>query len=169
MASISPEPCLTDFLMVYLWHTATFDQSLKMCVCRVAYKKAWAVSERCISEETREEQTWTSTSLLRPGHSWLLSSLCSLCKSFKIDWYGLFSCQNCVEIPFMLWQSYAYWSYGVFKKMGVPGPSPVPFFGTMLAYRNVSCTNIKRHNITRYIILHDNTEYNFCTKSNTFL
>ncbi|XP_075890945.1 cytochrome P450 3A40-like [Nelusetta ayraudi] len=30
---------------------------------------------------------------------------------------------------------YAYWPYGVFKKMGVPGPKPVPLFGTMLAYR----------------------------------
>lgn len=30
---------------------------------------------------------------------------------------------------------YLYWPYGVFKKMGVPGPKPVPFFGTMLAYK----------------------------------
>ncbi|KAM8771555.1 cytochrome P450 3A40-like [Acanthopagrus schlegelii] len=30
---------------------------------------------------------------------------------------------------------YAYWPYGTFKKMGIPGPKPVPFFGTMLAYR----------------------------------
>lgn len=32
---------------------------------------------------------------------------------------------------------YAYWPYGTFKKMGIPGPKPVPFFGTMLAYRKV--------------------------------
>ncbi|XP_029011549.1 cytochrome P450 3A40-like isoform X2 [Betta splendens] len=30
---------------------------------------------------------------------------------------------------------YAYWPYGVFKKMGVPGPKPLPFIGTMLAYK----------------------------------
>ncbi|KAM7394532.1 hypothetical protein PAMP_021329 [Pampus punctatissimus] len=30
---------------------------------------------------------------------------------------------------------YAYWPYGTFKKLGIPGPKPVPFFGTMLAYR----------------------------------
>uniref|UniRef100_A0A3Q3LQP0 Cytochrome P450 3A n=1 Tax=Mastacembelus armatus TaxID=205130 RepID=A0A3Q3LQP0_9TELE len=30
---------------------------------------------------------------------------------------------------------YAYWPYGVFKRMGIPGPKPVPLFGTMLAYR----------------------------------
>ncbi|XP_041838222.1 cytochrome P450 3A30 [Melanotaenia boesemani] len=30
---------------------------------------------------------------------------------------------------------YVYWPYGTFKRLGVPGPRPVPFFGTMLAYR----------------------------------
>uniref|UniRef100_A0A8C4Z8R7 Cytochrome P450 3A n=1 Tax=Gadus morhua TaxID=8049 RepID=A0A8C4Z8R7_GADMO len=30
---------------------------------------------------------------------------------------------------------YAYWPYGVFKRIGVPGPKPIPFFGTMLAYK----------------------------------
>ncbi|XP_078146992.1 cytochrome P450 3A40-like isoform X1 [Centroberyx gerrardi] len=30
---------------------------------------------------------------------------------------------------------YAYWPYGIFQKLGIPGPKPVPFFGTMLAYR----------------------------------
>uniref|UniRef100_A0A8C8DM62 Cytochrome P450 3A n=1 Tax=Oryzias sinensis TaxID=183150 RepID=A0A8C8DM62_9TELE len=33
---------------------------------------------------------------------------------------------------------YAYWPYGTFKRLGIPGPKPVPFFGTMLAYRKVS-------------------------------
>lgn len=37
----------------------------------------------------------------------------------------------------MLSRRYAYWPYGVFKKMGIPGPTPVPLFGTMLAYRKV--------------------------------
>uniref|UniRef100_A0A3P8URL3 Cytochrome P450 3A n=1 Tax=Cynoglossus semilaevis TaxID=244447 RepID=A0A3P8URL3_CYNSE len=30
---------------------------------------------------------------------------------------------------------YAYWPYGVFKRLGIPGPKPVMFFGTMLGYR----------------------------------
>ncbi|KAM9362463.1 cytochrome P450 3A40-like [Symphorus nematophorus] len=30
---------------------------------------------------------------------------------------------------------YVYWPYGTFKRMDIPGPKPVPFFGTMLAYR----------------------------------
>ncbi|KAB5523790.1 hypothetical protein PHYPO_G00156470 [Pangasianodon hypophthalmus] len=30
---------------------------------------------------------------------------------------------------------YGYWPYGFFKRLGVPGPKPVPFFGTMLQYR----------------------------------
>ncbi|KAM6941813.1 cytochrome P450 3A40-like [Lycodopsis pacificus] len=30
---------------------------------------------------------------------------------------------------------YSCWTFGTFKKMGVPGPKPIPFFGTMLAYR----------------------------------
>ncbi|KAM3624158.1 uncharacterized protein V6R79_019912 [Siganus canaliculatus] len=34
-----------------------------------------------------------------------------------------------------LFITYAYWPYSTFKKMGIPGPKPVPFFGTMLAYR----------------------------------
>ncbi|NP_001296866.1 cytochrome P450 3A56 [Fundulus heteroclitus] len=30
---------------------------------------------------------------------------------------------------------YAYWPYGTFKRLGISGPKPVPFFGTMLHYR----------------------------------
>ncbi|XP_029949494.1 cytochrome P450 3A40-like [Salarias fasciatus] len=30
---------------------------------------------------------------------------------------------------------YSTWMFGTFKKLGVPGPKPIPFFGTMLAYR----------------------------------
>ncbi|XP_058236760.1 cytochrome P450 3A56-like isoform X2 [Hemibagrus wyckioides] len=30
---------------------------------------------------------------------------------------------------------YGYWPYGLFKRLGVPGPKPIPFLGTMLEYR----------------------------------
>uniref|UniRef100_A0A8C8SC68 Cytochrome P450 3A n=1 Tax=Pelusios castaneus TaxID=367368 RepID=A0A8C8SC68_9SAUR len=30
---------------------------------------------------------------------------------------------------------YGIWPYGVFNKLGIPGPKPVPFFGVSLAYR----------------------------------
>ncbi|XP_059190006.1 cytochrome P450 3A40-like [Centropristis striata] len=30
---------------------------------------------------------------------------------------------------------YSCWKFGTFKKLGVPGPQPIPLFGTMLAYR----------------------------------
>uniref|UniRef100_A0A3B4GYW5 Uncharacterized protein n=1 Tax=Pundamilia nyererei TaxID=303518 RepID=A0A3B4GYW5_9CICH len=34
-----------------------------------------------------------------------------------------------------VWVRYSCWTYGTFKRLGVPGPSPIPFFGTMLKYR----------------------------------
>uniref|UniRef100_A0A673GZL2 Uncharacterized protein n=1 Tax=Sinocyclocheilus rhinocerous TaxID=307959 RepID=A0A673GZL2_9TELE len=34
---------------------------------------------------------------------------------------------------------YGSWPHGVFKKLGIPGPKALPFFGTMLEYRKVSC------------------------------
>ncbi|XP_056264464.1 cytochrome P450 3A40-like [Pseudoliparis swirei] len=30
---------------------------------------------------------------------------------------------------------YSCWTHGIFKKLGIPGPRPVPFFGTMLGYK----------------------------------
>ncbi|XP_029950461.1 cytochrome P450 3A40-like [Salarias fasciatus] len=30
---------------------------------------------------------------------------------------------------------YSTWTFGTFKKLGVPGPKPIPLFGTMLAYK----------------------------------
>nr|AUX14916.1 cytochrome p450 CYP3A177 [Kryptolebias marmoratus] len=30
---------------------------------------------------------------------------------------------------------YGYWPYGTFKKLGISGPKPLPFFGTLLHYR----------------------------------
>uniref|UniRef100_A0A3Q0SQP3 Cytochrome P450 3A n=1 Tax=Amphilophus citrinellus TaxID=61819 RepID=A0A3Q0SQP3_AMPCI len=32
---------------------------------------------------------------------------------------------------------YSCWTHGTFKKLGIPGPSPVPLFGNMLAYKKV--------------------------------
>ncbi|XP_051982503.1 cytochrome P450 3A30-like isoform X1 [Xyrauchen texanus] len=52
--------------------------------------------------------------------------------------YGLFFSAEtwallllCVALLFM----YGYWPHSFFKKLGIPGPKPVPFFGTMLEYR----------------------------------
>ncbi|KAM4603947.1 cytochrome P450 3A40-like [Polymixia lowei] len=37
----------------------------------------------------------------------------------------------CITLIFV----YGYWPYGIFKKLGIPGPKPIPFFGTLLEYR----------------------------------
>lgn len=50
--------------------------------------------------------------------------------------------------------------------MGVPGPSPVPFFGTILEYRRVRCTNLKGHNITRSFLY---TSVSFCMSSSRII
>ncbi|XP_023123503.2 cytochrome P450 3A30-like [Amphiprion ocellaris] len=54
-----------------------------------------------------------------------------------MDYFFYFSIQTwTLLVAFVtLFYIYANWTYGTFKKMGIPGPSPVPLFGTMLAYR----------------------------------
>uniref|UniRef100_A0AAQ5WW09 unspecific monooxygenase n=1 Tax=Amphiprion ocellaris TaxID=80972 RepID=A0AAQ5WW09_AMPOC len=56
-----------------------------------------------------------------------------------MDYFFYFSIQTwTLLVAFVtLFYIYANWTYGTFKKMGIPGPSPVPLFGTMLAYRKV--------------------------------
>ena len=34
--------------------------------------------------------------------------------------------------------SYGTYTHGHFKKLGIPGPKPLPFIGTLLFYRRVS-------------------------------
>ncbi|KAJ8270166.1 hypothetical protein GJAV_G00111070 [Gymnothorax javanicus] len=37
-------------------------------------------------------------------------------------------------IAVCLFITYGYWPYGIFKKLGIPGPSPSPFFGSVFHY-----------------------------------
>uniref|UniRef100_A0A3Q2DEU3 Uncharacterized protein n=1 Tax=Cyprinodon variegatus TaxID=28743 RepID=A0A3Q2DEU3_CYPVA len=41
---------------------------------------------------------------------------------------------------------YAYWPYGAFKRLGISGPKPIPFFGTMLHYRRQNVIKDKKYN-----------------------
>ncbi|CAI9591536.1 unnamed protein product, partial [Staurois parvus] len=40
-----------------------------------------------------------------------------------------------IALFWVLFLIYGVWPYGIFKKLGVPGPFPVPFIGTFLGYR----------------------------------
>uniref|UniRef100_A0A7N5ZYV0 Cytochrome P450 3A n=1 Tax=Anabas testudineus TaxID=64144 RepID=A0A7N5ZYV0_ANATE len=60
------------------------------------------------------------------------------CKSILIPYFPVF----------FIVHRYAYWPYGVFKRLGVPGPKPIPFFGTMLAYRKVGKYDFSEERLT---------------------
>uniref|UniRef100_A0A670K4L5 Uncharacterized protein n=1 Tax=Podarcis muralis TaxID=64176 RepID=A0A670K4L5_PODMU len=40
-----------------------------------------------------------------------------------------------LSLSFYKMNRYGFWPYGVFKKLGIPGPSPLPFFGNIWSYR----------------------------------
>nr|KAF6441161.1 hypothetical protein HJG63_012314 [Rousettus aegyptiacus] len=40
-----------------------------------------------------------------------------------------------VAISLVLLYLYGTYTHGIFKKLGIPGPTPLPFFGTILSYR----------------------------------
>ncbi|XP_008287345.1 cytochrome P450 3A30-like [Stegastes partitus] len=54
-----------------------------------------------------------------------------------MDYFFYFSIQTwTLLVAFVtLLYVYATWTYGTFKNLGIPGPKPVPLFGTMLAYK----------------------------------
>lgn len=56
---------------------------------------------------------------------WMCSAISTFCSSFIL-----------LHL-FHVFHRYSCWTYGTFKRLGVPGPSPIPFFGTMLKYRKV--------------------------------
>uniref|UniRef100_A0A8C5B031 Cytochrome P450 3A n=1 Tax=Gadus morhua TaxID=8049 RepID=A0A8C5B031_GADMO len=59
---------------------------------------------------------------------------------------------------------YAYWPYGVFKRIGVPGPKPIPFLGTMLAYKRVRTEETKSNKINFHVInIYDGRQPLLCT------
>uniref|UniRef100_A0A672M005 Cytochrome P450 3A n=1 Tax=Sinocyclocheilus grahami TaxID=75366 RepID=A0A672M005_SINGR len=53
--------------------------------------------------------------------------------------YGLvFSAETWALLMLFVALLYGSWPHSFFKKLGIPGPKPLPFFGTMLEYRKVS-------------------------------
>lgn len=69
--------------------------------------------------------TWYLPRLTLPVLSqWLASP--STCPIIPVTWQSLLLCR------------YGTSTHGQFKKLGIPGPTPLPFFGTILAYRKVS-------------------------------
>ncbi|PIO16482.1 hypothetical protein AB205_0213160 [Aquarana catesbeiana] len=49
-----------------------------------------------------------------------------------------------IALFWVLFLIYGVWPYGIFKKLKVPGPYPVPFIGTFLGYRNDFSTELVR-------------------------
>lgn len=47
-------------------------------------------------------------------------------------------CHTEITLLSFLPHRYGTWPFGLFKKLGIPGPKPLPFFGTCLEYRKVS-------------------------------
>lgn len=100
----------------------------------------------CHSERTGNLPRWapSSISLLRRGPSWSPLSHSSFCKcldhvTFMIMYHV--GQTSPLLLSFIVLHRYSSWNYGIFKKLGIPGPKPVPFFGTMLAYKKVGRYN----------------------------
>lgn len=46
---------------------------------------------------------------------------------------------------FLLFYRYGIWPYGLFKKLGIPGPTPLPFFGTVFKCDKVSDWELQKY------------------------
>lgn len=59
-------------------------------------------------------------------------------------WMCIFACTTKKPITWFssLCLSYGTSSHGLFRKIGIPGPKPLPFVGTLLDYRKVSDVGI---------------------------
>ena len=44
---------------------------------------------------------------------------------------------NSCDLVFLFLYRYGTYSHGLFKKLGIPGPTPLPYFGNILSYHKV--------------------------------